>query len=112
MADELQMGIEHEREEHKDLYDRCMAGDCPPEDEFYGMIAQAHLNEDPEYYTHLEEIETGVGGEGTEESENAQEQTTEQGQESEQPMTAMRNPNAPKSGRTQAMQRMLRPAAV
>jgi hypothetical protein len=101
-------GVEHEREEHKDLYDRCMAGECPPEEEFFGMIAEAHLREDPEYYTHLEEMEEG--GEAEEAPEQEQEQETEQETGKEPPMSSMRPSDKMKpTGRGAALQRQLRP---
>jgi hypothetical protein len=101
------MGVEHEREEHKDLYDRCMAGECPPEEEFYGMIAEAHLREDPEYYTHLEEMEEGTEAE-EEKPEEEQEQENEETKEI--PMSSMRPSNKGKPmGREGALQRQLRP---
>ena len=108
MEDQLMMGVEHEREEHKDLYDRCMAGECPPEEEFFGMIAEAHLREDPEYYTHLEEMEEG--GEAEEAPEQEQEQETEQETGKEPPMSSMRSMDKGKpTGRGAALQRQLRP---
>lgn len=108
MEDQLMMGVEHEREEHKDLYDRCMAGECPPEEEFYGMIAEAHLREDPEYYTHLEEMEKGSETEEAEEPEEAEEE--EQETEKEAPMSSMRPSDKGKPvGRQAALQRQLRP---
>ena len=108
MEDQLMKGVEHEREEHKDLYDRCMAGECPPEEEFFGMIAEAHLREDPEYYTHLEEMEEG--GEAEEAPEQEQEQETEQETGKEPPMSSMRPSDKMKpTGRGAALQRQLRP---
>ena len=53
IKDEIQAGIEVERE-HKDIYDMLKGkfGDQfdIPEDDFYKMIADAHLKENPDYY--------------------------------------------------------------
>ena len=66
---ELEMGIELEKE-HNDLLDlfknylKEKDVEMPMSDEeFYSMIAKAHLNELPDYYTRLDKMETEAKGE-------------------------------------------------
>jgi len=51
MDDQRSIGIETERSEHSDLYEYIKEQGLPDEDTFYGMIVDAHLRDDPEYYT-------------------------------------------------------------
>lgn len=55
---ELEQGIKVESE-HKDVYDFLSSKvDMPiSSDEFYKMIAEAHLREIPDYYTRLKKME-------------------------------------------------------
>lgn len=84
MDEELEKGIEHERE-HKDVIDKIRASIkngklMMTDDEFFKLTAETHIEKIPDYYSRLHEMEEAAGvedKEGEDEEGESEEQKGE-----------------------------------